>query len=200
MDQFQKSLTSVLETLSLHLGDEQYRALLGHYELLVRWNARINLTSLRSPEEIAIRHFGESLFLARALPGSGTLVDIGSGAGFPGAPIATLWPGMRVTLVESRQKKAVFLKELARQSKNIEVLHSSFEASESRFDWGTLRAVRPGRIWGSVRARVGALAMLVTEGQIEAILGAGGVHWREPIRLPWGNSRCLLIGTVPRGT
>src|ERR1700690_3724270 len=86
-----------------------------YLELLLRWNARTNLTAIRDPEEIVRRHFGESLFAARHLdPDTPTLLDFGSGAGFPGVPIALLRPKIQVTLAESQNKKASFLREIVR--------------------------------------------------------------------------------------
>jgi 16S rRNA (guanine527-N7)-methyltransferase len=86
-----------------------------YLDLLLKWNARTNLTAIRDPEEIVRRHFGESLFAARYLdPGTITLLDFGSGAGFPGLPIALLRPDIQVTLAESQNKKAAFLREAVR--------------------------------------------------------------------------------------
>jgi 16S rRNA (guanine527-N7)-methyltransferase len=86
-----------------------------YLDLLLKWNARTNLTAIRDPEEIVRRHFGESLFAARHLdPGTTTLLDFGSGAGFPGLPIALLRPDIQVTLAESQNKKATFLREAVR--------------------------------------------------------------------------------------
>ncbi|HZL26544.1 MAG TPA: 16S rRNA (guanine(527)-N(7))-methyltransferase RsmG [Acidobacteriaceae bacterium] len=89
-----------------------------YLDLLLRWNARTNLTAIRDPEEIVRRHFGESLFagvhLAPLLPTDATLLDFGSGAGFPGLPIQLLLPELQVTLAESQGKKASFLREAAR--------------------------------------------------------------------------------------
>jgi 16S rRNA (guanine527-N7)-methyltransferase len=97
----------LLEKLSLYL------------DLLLKWNARTNLTAIRDPEEMVERHFGESLFTARALlaregPACQTLLDLGSGAGFPGVPIQLALPELRVTLAESQNKKAAFLREVVR--------------------------------------------------------------------------------------
>ena len=86
-----------------------------YLDLLLKWNARTNLTAIREPEEIVRRHFGESLFAARHLDVEvDTLLDLGSGAGFPGLPIALLRPETRVTLAESQHKKASFLREVVR--------------------------------------------------------------------------------------
>src|SRR6202041_1504910 len=86
-----------------------------YLDLLLKWNARTNLTAIRNPEEIVRRHFGESLFAARHLdPNTSSLLDFGSGAGFPGLPIALLRPDVQVTLAESQNKKATFLREVVR--------------------------------------------------------------------------------------
>src|SRR6202789_2241757 len=86
-----------------------------YLDLLVKWNARTNLTAIREPEEIVRRHFGESLFAAQYLdPAATMLLDFGSGAGFPGLPIALLRPEIHVTLAESQNKKATFLREVVR--------------------------------------------------------------------------------------
>ena len=85
-----------------------------YLELIMKWNARINLTAIRTPEEIVRRHFGESLFTGARLGACASLLDFGSGAGFPGIPIQLLRPDVRVTLAESRNKKAAFLREVVR--------------------------------------------------------------------------------------
>jgi 16S rRNA (guanine527-N7)-methyltransferase len=85
-----------------------------YLDLLLKWNARTNLTAIRDPEEIVRRHFGESLFAAQHLGSCDTLLDLGSGAGFPGLPIALLRPEIHVTLAESQNKKATFLREVVR--------------------------------------------------------------------------------------
>ena len=119
-----------------------------YLDLLLRWNAHTNLTALRDPERIAERHFGESLFagrvLARLLEPCSTLLDVGSGPGFPGVPIALLLPEIHVTLAESQQKKAAFLREVLRAlDLSGEVWSNRAEAlpEERRFSAVTLRAV-----------------------------------------------------------
>jgi 16S rRNA (guanine527-N7)-methyltransferase len=121
-----------------------YLQLSTYLDLLLKWNARTNLTAIREPEEIVCRHFGESLFAGRHLGSSTTLLDFGSGAGFPGLPIALLRPEVRVTLAESQNKKATFLREAIRTlGLQVEVWPSRVETMpESRtFDAVTLRAV-----------------------------------------------------------
>jgi 16S rRNA (guanine527-N7)-methyltransferase len=116
-----------------------------YLDLLLKWNARTNLTAIRDPEEIVRRHFGESLFAARHLdPAITTLLDLGSGAGFPGLPIALLRPEITVTLAESQNKKATFLREAARTlGLSVEIWAARAETMpEARqFHTVTLRAV-----------------------------------------------------------
>jgi len=86
-----------------------------YIDLLLKWNARINLTAVRNPEEIVTRHFGESFFAAQLLLPSGlegAVIDLGSGAGFPGLPLAMFAPAIQVTLIESNHRKAAFLNEV----------------------------------------------------------------------------------------
>src|SRR3954453_5651404 len=86
-----------------------------YLELLLRWNARLNLTAIRDQEGILSRHFVESIACTQAIPpGVATLLDFGSGAGFPGIPIALCRPEIAVTLAESQGKKTAFLQEVLR--------------------------------------------------------------------------------------
>jgi 16S rRNA (guanine527-N7)-methyltransferase len=115
-----------------------------YLELILKWNARTNLTAIRTPEEIVQRHFGESLFAGAHIGSCQTLLDYGSGAGFPGVPIQLLRPDIAVTLAESQNKKASFLREVIRTLKlSTEVWSSRVEtmASTRRFDVVAMRAV-----------------------------------------------------------
>jgi len=107
-----------------------YGQLTVYLDLLLKWNSRMNLTAIRSPEEIVRRHFGESIFAGLHLKcstwniasfssnanatGCESLLDFGSGAGFPGLPIQISYPKLPVVLAESQQKKASFLREAVR--------------------------------------------------------------------------------------
>lgn len=122
------SIAALLEPfLDRPLSPPQLVQLSTYIDLLLRWNARINLTAIRKPEEIVSRHFGESFFLARHLfpaearhqclttnHSSPTVIDIGSGAGFPALPLKIWAPEIHLTLIESNHKKAAFLREVVR--------------------------------------------------------------------------------------
>src|SRR5436309_12341811 len=101
----------------VELSKKQLADILIYINLLLKWNSRVNLTAVRNPKEIVHRHFGESFFAARCLlsgHGVTTVIDLGSGAGFPGLPIAMFAPQMQVTLIEAQSKKAVLLSEVIR--------------------------------------------------------------------------------------
>jgi len=141
-------LQQLLEPFGLDLSPAQAAQSLAYLELLLRWNEKINLTAIRNPDECATRHFGESLFLARTIKLQGTLLDIGSGAGFPGLALKIVCPELSVTLLEPVTKKRAFLKEAARvcgfdqvvvRGDRLEELASA--TPTPAFDFATMRAV-----------------------------------------------------------
>jgi 16S rRNA (guanine527-N7)-methyltransferase len=222
-----------------------------YIDLLLRWNARVNLTSVRQPEQIVTRHFGESLFTARHLfPASDQswakmgrpwaqsaistseagisgpkisepeipeahVIDIGSGAGFPGIPIRIWNPHLRLTLIESNHKKATFLREVSRTLTltNVNVFpgrvsdfhqnpNSETKSSQTTGprDVVTLRAVeRFETILPEAIRLIGPsarLAILIGQSQLKQLeIAAPGVAWRDPVKLPLSSSRLLAIGT-----
>ena len=174
------------------LTPEQVRALESHYELLLRWNRVLNLTAIEDAKEAAERHYGESLYLAARLPaGPLRVADVGSGAGFPGFPLAVVRPDCAVTLIESHQRKAVFLWEASRKRTNVRVLAQRAEAVADRFDWVVSRAVSYDGLEGAL-SRLAPGAALLTGA--EAPPAGLGFCWNEPILLPWGKQRFLRMG------
>ena len=188
-----------------------------YIDILLRWNARINLTAIRDPEEIVTRHFGESLFAARHLfprPSVSSVpsvvkdcevADVGSGAGFPGLPIKLWAPNISVTLIESNHKKATFLREVARAltltDVNIQTARAESLASHS-FDVVTLRAVERFETILPVAANLvrpaGRLALLIGARQEhQARLALPSVLWSSPIQIPNSRTRILLLSTRP---
>ena len=101
-------LRELLQPYGLELSSFQAGQILSYLNLLLRWNQKINLTAIRDPEECVTRLFGESLFLARRLELYGHLLDIGSGAGFPGLALKIVFPDIFVTLLEPIAKKRAF--------------------------------------------------------------------------------------------
>ena len=180
-----------------------------YLDLLLLWNARVNLTAVRDPEEIVTRHFGESLFAARILLGASrrpaSLADVGSGAGFPGIPIKLFAPELALTLIESHNKRATFLREVIRtlQLNGSEVFCGRAERWGKTADLVTLRAVeqfeRSLPVAASLVAFGGKLCLLIGAGQVPAaqqILGADW-RWKEPKLVPESSGRVVIVSTRP---
>jgi 16S rRNA (guanine527-N7)-methyltransferase len=183
-----------------------------YLELLLRWNARINLTAIRDPEEIVTRHFGESLFAARTLRNAAafaapvgvalTLADIGSGAGFPGIPIKLFAPEIQLTLIESRNKKATFLREVIRTAgiEDTEVFCGRAENWNRSASVVTMRAVEKFHsalpVAASLTAQGGTLCLLIGANQVEFAELALGREWRfsPSVSVPRSNQRAVLMG------
>jgi len=198
------------------LTEAQLGQVSAYLQLLLRWNARINLTAVRDPGGMVTRHFGESFFAARQLlttqeagfrrqeAGTPALraIDLGSGAGFPGLPLKIFAPEIALTLIESSQKKAAFLKEVVRTLalRDVDVFAGRGEDFLSTADLVTLRAVERYERGLGIAARLvapgGRLALLI--GSLQAartpqLLPA--FSWQPPIPIPQSSARLLLIGT-----
>jgi len=235
------------------LTGAQLEQVSAYLDLLLRWNARINLTAVRDPESIVTRHFGESFFAARQLlirsqesgvgsqggrtqeagvgsqesgvgsqggkrqmaearsqesgvRSQGRAIDLGSGAGFPGLPLKIFAPGLALTLIESSQKKAVFLKEAVRTLAltGVDVFAGRAEDFAATADLVTLRAVeRYERALGAAARLVaagGRLALLIGSPQAartpQLLAGFG---WQASVAIPQSSARVLLVGTKPIG-
>jgi len=170
--------------------------------LLLRWNARINLTAVRAPDEIVRRHFAESIFAAKQIPQRAkTLLDYGSGGGFPGIPIAICHPDIAVTLAESQSRKATFLREAVRTlGLKAEVWADRVEAMERGrvFDAVTLRAVdRMAAACKSAAERLaprGWIAVFTTR-KTEAVLEEiSGIRWDAALEIPGSEQELLKTG------
>ena len=176
----------------VELSPGQAEALESHYQLLLRWNRTLNLTSIKKMEEAVERHYCESLFLGTHLPqGRLRIADVGSGAGFPGFPVAVLRPDCSVTLIESHQRKAVFLREASRSLPNVRVLAKRAEDVNEQFDWAISRAVSYEDL-ASFLKNLAPNADLLTGG--EEPPGGIGFVWQPQIPMPWGAQRFLRIG------
>src|SRR5208283_3323114 len=177
-DLLKQRLTGIVE-----LSPGQVEALETHYQLLLRWNRILNLTSIKRMEEAVERHYCESLFLGTHLPqGRLRIADIGSGAGFPGFPVAVLRPDCSVTLIESHQRKAVFLREATRNLPNVRVLAKRAEDVIETFDWAISRAVSFADLSPFLK-RLAPSVDLLSGG--ERPPGQMGFKWEVPVALPW---------------
>ena len=201
-------LRQLLDPFGLNLEPAQVKQVLAYLHLLLRWNEKINLTAIRDPEECVTRHFGESLFIARHLELRGELLDIGSGAGFPGLALKVVFPEVSVTLLEPVAKKRAFLKEAARVCgfRNVAVRAERLEnladtAPGPRFDFATARAV------GNLKSLVplasqlleplGSLILWLTHDQADGLAPiSANLQWAAPVPIPLSRAGVVCRGTL----
>src|SRR5690349_14727099 len=128
MNRFEQALISNMGSFGLELPPETVTQLAEFYSLLTRWNDRLHLVAPCEPEEFAVRHVLESLLLLQHLPPNAKIADIGSGGGLPIIPCLIARPDLEATLIESSQKKVIFLREvLNRHSLHAVVVAKRFE-------------------------------------------------------------------------
>jgi 16S rRNA (guanine527-N7)-methyltransferase len=204
-----------------HLATGELDNISTYIDLLLRWNARINLTAIRQPEEIVTRHFGESLFAARHLfprvarapsPAKTSptdvhrVIDIGSGAGFPGLPIKIWAPNIHLTLIESNQKKATFLRELIRAITLTSIDVFSGRAEDFPNPPAQIVALRAVERFGTILPI--AASLVTPKGRLALLIGSTQLAsardltpdftWSQPVGIPLSSNRCLVIGTNNR--
>jgi 16S rRNA (guanine527-N7)-methyltransferase len=173
-----------------------------YLSLLIRWNARLNLTSLRTEDAILSRHLAESIACATVIPaGVRTMLDFGSGAGLPGIPIALCRPEIAVTLAESNNKKAAFLQEAVRVLGISSKVHAGrAEVLRTAFDFVVLRAVdkMPKAVEAATLliAPNGWLGLMTTNADLGGLQAAAGTGftWDRPVMLPDATDRILAFG------
>jgi len=189
------------------VDDDTLSQFTAYLSLFIRWNERINLSSVRDEEGILSRHIVESIAVARSLPPEvATLLDFGSGGGLPGIPIALCRPlicraPIVVTLAESQGKKAAFLQEAVRVLGIAAKVHPDrAEALEAVFDCVVMRAVEkmPQAVAAAVKlvAPDGWLALMTTDARLAELQSAAGeqFRWEQPVRLPGSEARILALG------
>jgi 16S rRNA (guanine527-N7)-methyltransferase len=196
------------ESGSPPLDAETAEKFAAYLALLQKWNARTNLTAIRDEEGILSRHFVESILCAHKLPENiVSLLDFGSGAGFPGLPIALIRKEISVTLAESQNKKAAFLREAVRTlDLNTKVHSARAETLILKFDCVTLRAVDnmaqaiPAAI--QLLSPAGWLAIMTTIEDTPSIQSQANqsanpfsnLTWRPIQPIPESTNRTLLLG------
>lgn len=198
-------------TLGVALTPGQLDGLLTHAELLLKWNKAINLTATTRPREVVEKHLLDSIAVAQHVP-AGSLLDAGSGGGFPGIPIALLRPDVEVTMVDSVQKKVAFLKSAlaALHLPNARALALRLggrpgQEGLSRFTAAVARAFASPEEWLALAApyveETGAVLVLLGA-QDRAPPEASGLKLaaQHAYRLPYsGAQRTLLLYRRPGG-
>lgn len=174
-------------------------ALHAHYDELRRWNPRLSLVGPGAVGELFTRHYAESLAALPHLPDAGTLLDVGSGGGFPGLVLAAARPSLRVVLTETRQRKWAFLRQAARRAAlSVEVLDARVAAPlpanlPAALDAVTSRAVAlPAPVLAALAARLapGGVMVLWTGAERPAVLG---LELAADEMFPGSRERHLLV-------
>jgi 16S rRNA (guanine527-N7)-methyltransferase len=203
-----ESLVAGTRELGFKLSDNHLAAFRVCYRELVDWNQRFNLTAITDWDSVLVRHFLDSLSCLKALPrtdlaGGARVVDVGTGAGFPGLALKIVCPEMRLTLLEATRKKVAFLEHMVRELelKDVEVIHGRAEKlgqdvpHREQYDWALARAVAEMptlaeyllplvRVGGTALAQKGEGAAAEVHGAEAAIMTLGGrVRQLVPVEL-----------------
>lgn len=151
MTEFQNFLAQGLKESGIDYSDDILVKCQKFYDLLLLWNQKINLTSLKDPKDIAVKHFVDSLICLKQVSfhQDDNLMDVGTGAGFPGVPIKIFLPGMKLTLLDSLEKRCRFLSNLVKtlELKQVDIIHGRAEdkgretSYREQFSLVTARAV-----------------------------------------------------------
>lgn len=199
------AVRQVLDEFQIRAEDGVLEDITKYCELLELWNTKVNLTTVTAPTEVLRRHFAESMLGAQLIDNNNdSVVDVGSGAGFPGLPIKLLRPDLRLTLLEPNIKKAAFLNEVIRmlEMKGVRVQRERFQefgvASKAEFDVVTARAV------GDFDSLLKTARQVLTEGgKILLWLGLADAEriqrlpdwdWQPALRIPGSSGSLILPG------
>ena len=199
-----RQICEALSPYDISPSDDQISKIRAYTLLLLRWNRSVGLTSITDPVEIVGRHFGESMYGSRLLPMENCrLVDIGTGAGFPGLALKIACPGIQLTLIESNKKKCAFLSEVIRilEFTGVEIRPERFEEIRPETVLAnivTSRAVGEFKQllrWSaSALVRRGHLILWVGTEDSTRIASTPGWNWQPAVRIPDSQRRFILIG------
>ena len=149
LSEFEKIFIEEAQKINIELDKNQIEKFYKYMDLLIEWNEKINLTAITNRKDILVKHFIDSLTIQRYLGDAVNIIDVGTGAGFPGIPIKIINPNLKVVLVDSLNKRINFLQEVIKKLNldNIEVIHARAEdlgqnkKYRETFDIVTSRAV-----------------------------------------------------------
>ena len=129
MENFEKIFLELANKININLTEEQIDKFYKYMKLLLEWNEKINLTAITDENEIVLKHFVDSLTSLKYIKENDNIIDVGTGAGFPGIPIAIMMPNTKITLLDSLNKRINFLNEVIKELnlKNVETIHSRSE-------------------------------------------------------------------------
>jgi 16S rRNA (guanine527-N7)-methyltransferase len=198
-------IETALEPYCIVPSVELLERIRAYIPLLLKWNQSVSLTAITDIDQILRFHFGESLFALSMLPvEKSRLADVGSGAGFPGIPLAMASPSSNVTLIESNAKKFAFLSQVIRELrlKNAFALRCRMEdvkGPDRLFDLITARALgqfKPLLRWSRERLTPsGRIALWLGEDDVSEVSSEPGWEWRTATAIPGSERRFILSGS-----
>ena len=149
MKEFFSKMQEKARVLDIKFSVEQLEKFYKYMQLLIEWNEKMNLTAITEPNEIILKHFIDSITILKDITCETRLVDVGTGAGFPGIPLSIMNGNIKITLVDSLNKRLIFLQEVIKELnlKNVEIVHARAEEFgqnkkyREKFDIATSRAV-----------------------------------------------------------
>jgi 16S rRNA (guanine527-N7)-methyltransferase len=204
VDLSDRQIFNAVSPFSISLTQDQIRMIREYSSLLLKWNRSVGLTAITDLLEIVGRHFGESMYASRLLPMENCrLVDIGTGAGFPGLALKIICPDIRLVLIESNKKKCAFLNEVVRA-----LGFTSVEIHAERFEQIRPESVQANIItsravgefkqllrWSkNALAHRGHLVLWVGSDDSTRIASTPRWVWQPAVRIPDSQRRFLLVG------
>lgn len=200
-------LREVLGEAGIEAYKEAVEGLAAHASEMLRWNRSIRLTAIVDPVEVAVKHIVDSLALLRFAPFPGRMLDFGSGAGYPGIPLALYLPGTRVVLLEASEKKCAFLSRVRGMLRleNVRVVHGRASKRETlpigRFDDIVTRATAPPEetvpLLSPYLAEGGRMLLMTGPGGGSSLAVPGTVTRVERFRLPRGMGEREILEVSP---
>lgn len=214
MEDIRTFFTQSAEACGVSVLPEQAEQFQKYLELLVEWNEKMNLTAITEPKEVAVKHFLDSALILKylELPPGASLVDVGTGAGFPGVALKIMRTGLSLTLLDGLNKRLVFLQALlSGLNLSAETVHARAEEAgrqpkyRQKFDFATARAVAPlnllceyclpflkmGGVFAAMKGPQAGAEIAAAKNAV-SILGCelSAVH---EFTLPGGDSRSLIL-------
>ena len=214
MEDIRAYLTETAQPYGIEISPEQAEQFQLYAALLAEWNEKINLTAITEPKEIAVKHFLDSLLLLPEISAQkgASFIDVGTGAGFPGVALLILRPDLRLTLLDSLQKRLLFLEDLLKKlGLDAELLHARAEEAarkkeyRQKFDFAAARAVaslptlceyclpflKQGGVFAAMKGPAGPEELKNAEHAVQ-VLGCS-VRGEKRYTLPGGDERTLIL-------
>lgn len=209
---FSEELKRKAKQIDIFLEEKQIEKFYQYMNLLLEWNEKMNLTAITDPKEIILKHFIDSLTMANKVKEGETLIDVGTGAGFPGIPLAIVKQEVKITLLDSLNKRVHFLQEVIQvlQLNNIRAVHARVEEfaknkkEREQYDIATSRAVAPLNVLAEYLlplVKIGGKCVCMKGSNIEEIKQAekavtllgGEIKQIEEITLPESDMKRHII-------